>query len=62
MNPDKEWNFLIFILIFSFKIKLVCNKIVALKKHQSGKIILEGVVSDDYYKIRKILYEQYAML
>ena len=41
---------------------LVCNGIVALKKTQSGRIILEGVVSDDYYKIRKILYEQYAML
>ena len=41
---------------------LVCNGIIALKKNQSGRIILEGVVSDDYYKIRKILYEQYAML
>ncbi|CAF1052808.1 unnamed protein product [Brachionus calyciflorus] len=41
---------------------LVCNGIVALKKNQSGRIILEGVVSEDYYKVRKILYEQYAML
>lgn len=41
---------------------LVCNGIIALKKNQSGRIILEGVVSDDYYKVRKILYEQYAML
>lgn len=41
---------------------LVCNGIIALKKNQSGRIILEGVVSDDYYKVRKILYDQYAIL
>jgi cleavage and polyadenylation specificity factor subunit 2 len=41
---------------------LVCNGIIALKKNQAGRIVLEGVVSDDYYKVRKILYEQYAQL
>ncbi len=40
---------------------LVCNGIVALRK-VAGRIILEGMVSDDYYKVRKLLYAQYAIL
>lgn len=41
---------------------LVCNGKIALKKNESGKIILEGVLSDDYFKVREILYEQYAII
>lgn len=40
---------------------LVCNGIIALRK-VAGRIILEGMVSDDYYKVRKLLYAQYAIL
>lgn len=40
---------------------LVCNGIIALRK-VAGRITLEGMVSDDYYKVRKILYDQYAIL
>lgn len=40
---------------------LVCNGIIALRK-VAGRIIMEGVVSDDYYRVRKILYAQYAIL
>ncbi len=40
---------------------LVCNGLIALRK-VAGRIILEGMVSDDYYKVRKILYDQYAIL
>jgi len=41
---------------------LVCNDIIALRKNEAGRIILEGVVSDDYYRVRQILYDQYAIL
>ncbi len=41
---------------------LVCNNLVALRKNETGRIILEGVVCDDYYKIRSILYNEYAVI
>lgn len=29
---------------------------------ESGKIMLEGCISEDYYKVKELLYEQYAIL
>jgi len=28
----------------------------------TGKIVLEGCISDDYYKVKELLYEQFAIL
>lgn len=31
-------------------------------QHEAGKVILEGCISEDYYKVRELLYEQYAIV
>ncbi|KAG0049733.1 cleavage and polyadenylation specificity factor subunit 2 [Gryganskiella cystojenkinii] len=43
---------------------LVCNGVVALRKSEkTGQILLEGSpMSPDYYKVRKLLYKQFAIL
>ncbi|CAG2100502.1 unnamed protein product [Medioppia subpectinata] len=41
---------------------LYCNNQVEVRRSEFGRIHLEGTLSDDYYKVRKILYEQYAII
>jgi len=43
---------------------LVCNQVVALRKSEkTGQILMEGSpMSPDYYKVRKLLYKQFAIL
>jgi len=41
---------------------LVVNGCVALRKDSEQSLHVEGPVSDDYYKVREILYEQYQIL
>ncbi|XP_033637127.1 cleavage and polyadenylation specificity factor subunit 2-like [Asterias rubens] len=41
---------------------LVCNSVVAIKRNDSGRITLEGCLSPDYFKVRQLLYEQYAII
>ncbi|XP_074663107.1 cleavage and polyadenylation specificity factor subunit 2-like [Tubulanus polymorphus] len=41
---------------------LICNNIVAIRRNETGRIQLEGCISDDYYKVRDILYDQYAIV
>ncbi|CAG8500288.1 3142_t:CDS:2 [Acaulospora colombiana] len=41
---------------------LVCNEKVAVRKSSAGQLILEGSLSEDYYKIRSIIYAQHAIL
>ncbi|XP_035684217.1 cleavage and polyadenylation specificity factor subunit 2-like [Branchiostoma floridae] len=41
---------------------LICNNVVALKRNESGRIGMEGCICEDYYKVRKLLYEQYAIV
>lgn len=41
---------------------LVCNKRVAVRKGDGGKICLEGTVCEEYYKVRQLLYEQFAII
>ena len=31
-------------------------------QNETGRVGLEGAVCDDYYKIRELLYEQYAVV
>ena len=35
---------------------------VALRRHDSGRVTIEGAVSAEYYRIRDLLYEQYAIV
>ncbi|XP_064403755.1 cleavage and polyadenylation specificity factor subunit 2-like [Halichondria panicea] len=41
---------------------LVCSGVVAIRRGESGGISLEGAVCPDYYTIRKLLYEQFAII
>uniref|UniRef100_A0A8C3ADF8 Cleavage and polyadenylation specificity factor subunit 2 n=1 Tax=Cyclopterus lumpus TaxID=8103 RepID=A0A8C3ADF8_CYCLU len=41
---------------------LVCNNMVAVRRTEAGRIGLEGCLCDDYYKIRELLYQQYAVV
>lgn len=42
---------------------LYCNNgMLAVRRNEAGRINLEGCLCDDYYKIRELLYEQYAIV
>ncbi|XP_022244623.1 cleavage and polyadenylation specificity factor subunit 2-like isoform X2 [Limulus polyphemus] len=41
---------------------LYCNSVVAIRKNEAGRINLEGCLCEDYYKVRDLLYEQYAII
>ncbi|KAI9258770.1 beta-lactamase-like protein [Phascolomyces articulosus] len=41
---------------------LVCNDCVAVRKTGTGQLLVEGILSPDYYKIRSLLYAQHAIL
>lgn len=41
---------------------LYCNNKVAVKRNEAGRITLEGTICDDYFVIRELLYQQYAIL
>ncbi|KAI7851223.1 beta-lactamase-like protein [Circinella umbellata] len=41
---------------------LVCNDCVAVRKTGTGQLLVEGILSPDYYKIRSLLYGQHAIL
>ena len=41
---------------------LYCNNQVEVRRSEAGRIHLEGTLSDDYYKVRQLLYSQYAII
>ncbi|XP_066244891.1 probable cleavage and polyadenylation specificity factor subunit 2 [Euwallacea similis] len=47
---------------FSGGVLWCCNGTVAVRKVDTEKIVLEGCISDDYYKIKDLLYDQFAVL
>lgn len=47
---------------FSGGVLWCCNGSLALRRIDTGKVTLEGYLSDEYYKIRELLYEQYAIV
>ncbi|XP_029164296.1 probable cleavage and polyadenylation specificity factor subunit 2 [Nylanderia fulva] len=47
---------------FSGGVLWCCNNTIAVRRHEAGKVILEGCLSEDYYKVRELLYEQYAIV
>lgn len=38
------------------------NGTLALKRVDTGKVAIEGCLSEDYFTVRELLYEQYAIL
>nr|CAD7431533.1 unnamed protein product [Timema monikensis] len=47
---------------FSGGVLWCCNGTIAVRRHEAGRVTLEGCISDDYYKVRELLYEQYAIV
>uniref|UniRef100_A0A2R5LLA6 Cleavage and polyadenylation specificity factor subunit 2 n=2 Tax=Ornithodoros turicata TaxID=34597 RepID=A0A2R5LLA6_9ACAR len=41
---------------------LYCNNIVAVRRNETGRINIEGSLCEDYFKVRDILYKQYAII
>lgn len=41
---------------------LYCNNQVEVRRSEAGRIHLEGTLSEDYYKVRRLLYDQYAII
>lgn len=38
------------------------NGAVALRRHDSGRVTIEGCICDEYYQVRQLLYQQYAIV
>lgn len=47
---------------FSSGVLWCCNGTIAVRKNETGKIILEGCISEDYYRVKDLLYDQFAIL
>lgn len=41
---------------------LVCNESIAVRRNEAGRMQLEGAISKDYFKVRDLLYSQYAIV
>lgn len=41
---------------------LVCNDTIAVRRNEAGRMQLEGAISKDYFKVRDLLYSQYAIV
>lgn len=39
-----------------------CNRTIAIRRQEGKRVTMEGWISDNYYKVRSILYGQYAIL
>ncbi|XP_017769181.1 PREDICTED: probable cleavage and polyadenylation specificity factor subunit 2 [Nicrophorus vespilloides] len=47
---------------FSGGVLWCCNGTIAIRRIETGKVIVEGCISEEYYKVRELLYDQYAIL
>ena len=47
---------------FSGGVLFCCNGRLALRRHDSGRVTIEGCVSEEYYQVRELLYQQYAII
>ncbi|KAF7281402.1 cleavage and polyadenylation specificity factor subunit 2 [Rhynchophorus ferrugineus] len=47
---------------FSGGVLWCCNGTIAIRKMDTGKIVFEGCISDDYYRVKELLYDQFAIL
>jgi cleavage and polyadenylation specificity factor subunit 2 len=41
---------------------LVCNNKVSIKRSANGVIQVEGTLSEDYFIVRKMVYDNYAIV
>jgi cleavage and polyadenylation specificity factor subunit 2 len=41
---------------------LICNNVVAVRRNEAGRMQLEGCICEDFYKVRTLLYSQYAIV
>jgi len=41
---------------------LVCNDEVSITKTHTGKLVVEGPFTENFFKIKQLLYQQYAIL
>lgn len=41
---------------------LIINSCIAVKRNAAGKVTMEGMIGPDYYKVRELLYDQYAII
>jgi cleavage and polyadenylation specificity factor subunit 2 len=41
---------------------LVANEVVAVRKAEDGELVLEGCISETYYRVRELLYQQFHLL
>ncbi|ESO87748.1 hypothetical protein LOTGIDRAFT_234977 [Lottia gigantea] len=41
---------------------LICNNMVAVKRNEAGRIQLEGTLCNEYFRVRELLYQQYAIV
>ncbi|XP_053613296.1 probable cleavage and polyadenylation specificity factor subunit 2 [Plodia interpunctella] len=39
-----------------------CNGTLAIRRLENGRVALEGVLSEEYYKVRELLYDQFAIV
>ncbi|XP_030038036.1 probable cleavage and polyadenylation specificity factor subunit 2 [Manduca sexta] len=39
-----------------------CNGSLAIRRLENGRVALEGVLSEEYYKVRELLYDQFAIV
>lgn len=46
---------------FAGGVLVCCNGIVAITRNEAGRIGVDGAVCDEYYRIRELLYEQFAI-
>lgn len=47
---------------FSGGVLWCANGTLALRRMDAGKVTMEGCLSEEYYKIRELLYDQYAIV
>lgn len=41
---------------------LIINSCIAVKRNAAGKVTMEGMIGPDYYRVRELLYDQYAII
>ncbi|CAG9565166.1 unnamed protein product [Danaus chrysippus] len=39
-----------------------CNGTIAIRRLENGRVALEGVLSEEYFKVRELLYDQFAIV
>ncbi|XP_008555333.3 probable cleavage and polyadenylation specificity factor subunit 2 [Microplitis demolitor] len=39
-----------------------CNNTLAVRRGEAGKVVLEGALSEEYYIVRELLFEQFAII